>query len=80
MRAGEGDIFGIGDQRPGGGAVEAVEIIVDDRQIALPLDQRRPAPRLGLDPGAQAQGQGVGVGGQAVLGDVLVTQARFAAR
>jgi hypothetical protein len=31
LGAGEGDVFGIGDDRPGRGTVETVEILIDKR-------------------------------------------------
>jgi hypothetical protein len=46
----------------------------------LPLYQHRPAPRPGLDPGAQAQGQGFGIGRQTVLIDRFMAEAGFAER
>ena len=78
LRAGEGDIVRIGDQRPRRGAMEAIEIVVDDGEVALTLNQRRPAPRLCLNPGADAQGERVGVGGKPVLIDIFIAEAGFA--
>ena len=80
LGAGEGDVSGIGDDRTCRSTVESVEIIFDDGEVALSLDQCRPAIGLGLDPAAQPQGQGFGVGGEAVLIDCFIAEAGFAER
>lgn len=60
--------------------MQAVEIIVNNCKGALTLDERRPAPGFRLDPGAEAQGQGVGIGGEAVLIDLFIAKPGFAER
>ena len=71
----ERDILRIGDQRAGRGAVQPVIIIVDDGQSALRLDQRDSrSPGWPATPARTRTVSGVGVGGEAVLIDLLVAQ------